>query len=46
MRITIVADIAENSRVPQWLIDAVRQAERAGQTITVTASKKRRPANA
>ena len=43
MRITIVVDINHNCRVPEWLMEAIRQAERygAGATVTVHSSKRK-----
>jgi len=45
MRVTISTELNENSRIPQWLIDAVHAAERAGVRLTITTGKqpKRKP---
>jgi hypothetical protein len=39
MTITIITEINSNSRVPQWLQEAVRNAERAGSTIKITTKR-------
>lgn len=36
MRVTITTDLNPNSRVPQWLSDAVNHAERTGAKVTIT----------
>ncbi len=41
MKIVITAEVNENSRVPQWLVEAIRHAERTGQKISIVAGKKK-----
>jgi hydroxymethylpyrimidine pyrophosphatase-like HAD family hydrolase len=35
MKVVISTELNENSRIPQWLVEAVRAAERAGVQLTI-----------
>ena len=41
MRITIAIVINENCKVPEWLMEAIRHAERYGATVTVASGKRK-----
>ena len=36
MKVTITTELNEKSRIPQWLVDAVHQAERSGVRLVIT----------
>jgi hydroxymethylpyrimidine pyrophosphatase-like HAD family hydrolase len=39
VKVTISTELNENSRIPQWLIDAVHAAERSGVRLTIVTGK-------
>jgi hydroxymethylpyrimidine pyrophosphatase-like HAD family hydrolase len=39
VRVTISTVLNENSRIPQWLVDAVHAAERNGVRLTIITGK-------
>jgi len=43
MKVIITTELNEKSRIPQWLIDAVHAAERAGVRLTIITGKAKRP---